>query len=208
MGIYDVPEMKLLVQSRTIDLNRILSYPFPYTLVMSVNSVTEKQVVVHAHTTSHFHNKFPCSCNSIELVSTFGTHFPTFGTEWRLLTLSLGFVEPDWEVKSGGIELAPAMLCYKFIYWFKLLGPIHQSFYFRKYFLGICLFKRHSSPLKKLLLFIELYSEVYVLFEISDTDLWNSKVKDEALMIRGQHLLTLAVVPIYISYKFAQMIWK
>lgn len=81
MGIYDIPEMKLLVQSRTIDLNRIASYPFPYTLVMSVNSVTEKQVVVHAHTTIHFHNKFPCSCNSVELVSTFGTHFPTFGTQ-------------------------------------------------------------------------------------------------------------------------------
>lgn len=30
MGIYDIPEIKLLVQSRTIDLNRIVSYPFPY----------------------------------------------------------------------------------------------------------------------------------------------------------------------------------
>lgn len=68
--------------------------------------------------------------------------------------------------------------------------------------------KKYSKPLNKLLLFIELYSEAYVLFEISNTYLCNSKVKDEALKIRGQHLLTLAVLHIYIPYKFVEMIWK
>jgi len=68
--------------------------------------------------------------------------------------------------------------------------------------------KKYSKPLNKLLLFIELCSELYVLSEISNTSLCNSKVKDEALKIRGQHLLTLAVLHIYIPYEFVQIILK
>lgn len=122
------------------------------------------------------------------------------------MTLNLCFVEPDWEVRSEGIKLAPTVLCYKVVSRSKLLGPIHQNFYVRKHFLGIFLYEKYSKPLNKLLLFIELYSEVYVLFEISNTYFCNSKVKDKALKIRGQHLLTLAVLNVYIPYKFVQMI--
>lgn len=60
------------------------------------------------------------------------------------------------------------------------------------------LHEKYSKLLYKCLLFIEMYLEVCVFPEFSNTYLCNSKVKNEALKIRGQHLLSLAVLHIYI----------
>lgn len=40
----------------------------------------------------------------------------------------------------------------------------------------------------------------------SQIPICNSRVRDETLKIRGQHLLTLAALHIYITSKFVQMI--
>lgn len=51
-----------------------------------------------------------------------------------------------------------------------------------------------------------IVSEVCVLSEFSNTYICNSKVNNEGLKIREQHLLSLAVLDIYIPYNFVQMI--
>lgn len=51
-----------------------------------------------------------------------------------------------------------------------------------------------------------IVSEVCVLSEFSNTYICNSKVNNEGLKIREQHLLSLAVLHIYIPYNFVQII--
>lgn len=120
---------------------------------MPLNTVTTEASHSACYTTNHSHNGFAYGCNSTALVSTLSfshdrLYCCIWDTKWILPTLSLGFVEPDYKVRSEDIKLAPTLLCYKVAYWFKLLGPIHQSFYFRRHFLGIFLCHKYSKPLK------------------------------------------------------------
>lgn len=77
-------------------------------VVMPVNTVTEKQVMVHTYTTSHSHNRFPYSCDSTEVVSMLSfSHARLYSCiwdpKWNLVILNLGFIEPDWELRAGSV---------------------------------------------------------------------------------------------------------